>query len=191
MKPIYIVVLGLILIALIFVFINSGNQGSNTTNNHIPAGETDGVTTDNMSEETDVTATTDEESGVMETIETSEGDASKSETMIDPTGKGGSPSSGVTEAAVTEKVFTLDAFSFGYSVTEIKVNKGDRVTINLTNSSGFHDWVVDEFGAATDRIQAGGNTSVTFVADKIGTFEYYCSVGGHRQAGMVGKLIVE
>ena len=68
--------------------------------------------------------------------------------------------------SVTEKVFDVDSFAFGYSVTEIRVKKGDTVKINLTNSGGFHNWVVDEFSAATEAISAGGNTSVTFVADK-------------------------
>jgi len=40
-------------------------------------------------------------------------------------------------------------------------------------------------------VTPGTPTSVTFVADKTGTFEYYCSVGNHRAQGMVGKLIVE
>ena len=95
------------------------------------------------------------------------------------------------EAVSTEKVFTLDSFNFGYSETEIRVKQGDTVTINLTNSDGFHDWVVDEFSAATEKIREGGETSVTFVADQTGTFEYYCSVGSHRANGMVGNLIVE
>jgi plastocyanin len=94
-------------------------------------------------------------------------------------------------ADATERVFTLDSFSYGYSETELRVNQGDTVTINLTNSGGFHDWVVDEFGAATEKISAGDTTSVTFVADQAGTFEYYCSVGNHRAQGMVGTLIVE
>ena len=34
-------------------------------------------------------------------------------------------------------------------------------------------------------------TSVTFIADQEGSFEYYCSVGNHREEGMVGTLIVE
>lgn len=95
------------------------------------------------------------------------------------------------ESASVEHVFILDSFNYGYSETELRVKEGDTVTIQLTNSDGFHDWVVDEFGAATEKIQAGGNTSVTFVADKKGTFEYYCSVGAHRAQGMVGNLIVE
>jgi|GEM_PF-520658 len=96
-----------------------------------------------------------------------------------------------TDDAPAEVTFTLDSFNFGYSMDEIRVNEGDTVTINLTSSDGFHDWVVDEFGAATEKIQAGGNTSVTFVASEAGTYEYYCSVGNHRAEGMVGTLIVE
>ena len=95
------------------------------------------------------------------------------------------------ESEATERVFTLDSFNFGFSETELRVQVGDTVTINLTNSDGFHDWVIDEFGAATTQIQAGGTTSVTFVADQAGEFEYYCSVGSHRANGMVGTLIVE
>ena len=96
------------------------------------------------------------------------------------------------EVAVgNEVVLTLDAFNFGYSESEIRVKEGDTVTINLTSSDGFHDWVVDEFNAATGKIQEGGETSVTFVADKSGTYEFYCSVGSHRANGMVGTLIVE
>lgn len=89
------------------------------------------------------------------------------------------------------KEFNLDSFNFGYSMEEITVTEGDTVTINLTSSDGFHDWVVDEFGAATEKIREGGNTSVTFVADAAGTYEFYCSVGNHRAQGMVGTLIVE
>jgi len=96
-----------------------------------------------------------------------------------------------TDVPASVKEFTLDSFDFGYSIKEIRVIEGDTVTINLTNSDGFHDWVVDEFGAATEKIQAGGQTSVTFVADKAGSYEYYCSVGSHRANGMVGTLIVE
>ena len=96
------------------------------------------------------------------------------------------------ETAETNTVsFTVDSFAFGYSMNEIRVKEGDTVTVNLTNSGGMHDWVVDEFNAATDVIPAGGATSVTFVADKAGTYEYYCSVGNHRERGMVGTLIVE
>jgi len=99
-----------------------------------------------------------------------------------------------TEMADEESVvkeFTLDAFKFGFSLKELRVKKGDKVKITLTNSDGLHDWAIDEFSAATERIGEGATATVEFVANTVGTFEYYCSVGNHRARGMVGSLIVE
>lgn len=89
------------------------------------------------------------------------------------------------------KIFNITGVNFSFSQPEIRVKKGDKVRIEFTSTDGFHDWVVDEFAAATEKVNTGGSTSVEFVADKVGTFEYYCSVGQHRAMGMVGKLIVE
>ena len=87
--------------------------------------------------------------------------------------------------------FTISAINYAYDVTLMKVKKGETVTVTFKSTDGFHDWVVDEFNAHTERVSPGQLTSVTFVADTIGTFEYYCSVGQHRANGMIGKLIVE
>jgi plastocyanin len=89
------------------------------------------------------------------------------------------------------KVFEVRGSNYAFDQKEIRVKKGDTVTINFESTGGLHDWVLDEFGAATEKVQEGGKSSVTFVADKTGSFEYYCSVGSHRLHGMVGKLIVE
>ena len=91
----------------------------------------------------------------------------------------------------TVKEFNVDGSNFKFSVAEMKVNKGDTVKVIFNNVEGMHDWVVDEFNARTKQIQAGESETITFVADQTGTFEYYCSVGKHRQMGMVGNLIVE
>jgi len=94
------------------------------------------------------------------------------------------------------KTFSLEGKNFRFSMNgqetpDITVKQGDRVRIEFTSTDGFHDWVVDEFNAKTAQVQTGGTTSVEFTADQKGTFEYYCSVGQHRQNGMKGKLIVE
>lgn len=94
--------------------------------------------------------------------------------------------------AATVKEFTLDTSEFAFDVKTITVKEGDTVKITLTNSGNMpHDWVVDEFSASTEQITKGDTTTVTFVANKAGTYEYYCSVGQHRKQGMVGKLVVE
>jgi len=93
------------------------------------------------------------------------------------------------DVAMSE-TFEVSGTNFAFSETEISVKKGTTVTINFVSEDGFHDWVVDEFDAATEKVETGGTTSVTFVADEAGSFEYYCSVGQHRANGMVGTLTV-
>jgi plastocyanin len=87
--------------------------------------------------------------------------------------------------------FDLTGHNFAFSQDLIRVKKGDTVTINFASTEGFHDWVIDQFDARTSRVNAGGRTSIEFVANEVGTFEFYCSVGNHRQQGMVGTLIIE
>jgi len=94
-----------------------------------------------------------------------------------------------TQSQVNE--FTVEARNFRFSVEEMKVKQGDTVRVVFSNGEGLHDWTIDEFSAKTKQLKAGESEAIEFVADKIGTFEYYCSVGTHRQMGMVGKLIVE
>lgn len=90
------------------------------------------------------------------------------------------------------KSFVVDAANFKFSMSEMRVQQGDTVRVTLRNTEGFHDFVIDEFpGAKTAQIQAGQEQTIEFVADKKGTFEYYCSVGSHRAMGMRGSLIVE
>lgn len=89
------------------------------------------------------------------------------------------------------KSFSVEASNFAFSLKEIKVKQGDRVRITVTNKGGFHDWKLDEFSLATKQLQADQSETIEFVADKRGTFEYYCSVGQHRAMGMKGNLIVE
>ena len=105
-----------------------------------------------------------------------------------------SPSASPTNsgaAQVSVKTFTVSGKSFAFDPKEIKVNKGDTVKIVFTNTGGLHDWVIDEFNARTPRIQTGQSSTIEFIVDKTGTFQYYCSVGNHRAQGMWGNLIVQ
>lgn len=88
------------------------------------------------------------------------------------------------------EVFELTGTMFEYDVTDITVTEGDTVKIVLTSAEGMHDWMVDDFDAATEVAQEGETVEVTFVADAAGEYEYYCSVGNHREMGMVGTLTV-
>lgn len=89
------------------------------------------------------------------------------------------------------KDFTLENEGLSYTVKEMRVKKGDTVRVTFKVIQGSHDWRLDEFGATTQIMTAGDEETIEFVADKVGEFEYYCSVPGHREAGMVGTFIVE
>jgi nitrite reductase (NO-forming) len=74
----------------------------------------------------------------------------------------------------------------------LRVNEEDVVQVDLLNDDGIeHDVTFSDFDAATERVAQKGASSVTvFRADKPGEFAYFCSVPGHRPAGMEGKLVV-
>jgi nitrosocyanin len=88
------------------------------------------------------------------------------------------------------KAFTVTGKNFAFSPSPLAVKKGDMVKITFQNTGGVHDFVLDEFNVKTSQIQDGKSVTVEFVADKAGSFEYYCSVGNHRAMGMKGTLVV-
>ncbi|HET8735006.1 MAG TPA: PVC-type heme-binding CxxCH protein, partial [Pricia sp.] len=74
----------------------------------------------------------------------------------------------------------------------LKANKGDRVRITITNGETMtHDIAMEKLGIKSNTLlEEGSTTSITFWAE--GDDTYYCTVPGHRAAGMVGKFqIVE
>lgn len=76
-----------------------------------------------------------------------------------------------------------------YSLKEITVNKGDKVKIKITVTSGAHDFKIDELGIYADT-QLNQEYAVEFTADKVGEFIYYCTKPGHRANGHWGTLKV-
>lgn len=92
---------------------------------------------------------------------------------------------------VTTLTFDVVGGMFYFVPNDITVKKGDTVKINFINAGGFHDFVLDEFDVKTAQINGGETASVEFVADKVGIFEFYCSVGSHRQMGQKGVFTVE
>ncbi|MEK7622082.1 MAG: cupredoxin domain-containing protein [Patescibacteria group bacterium] len=98
-----------------------------------------------------------------------------------------------TPAAPTNvtKEFTVVGTDFSFDLKTLAVNQGDTVKITFKNTKGFHDWKIDEFNAATKQLTADQSETIQFVADKAGSFEYYCSVGSHRAMGMKGTLTVK
>lgn len=67
-----------------------------------------------------------------------------------------------------------------------------NVTFDLTNQSKLpHALEIEGHGIeAKTKTVTGGNASVTIKDLKPGTYEFYCPVPGHKEAGMEGTLTV-
>jgi len=93
--------------------------------------------------------------------------------------------------SASEKKFTVTGKNYSFTPSALTVKQGDKVKITFKNTDGTHDLRIDELNVATKRIKTGQEDTVIFTADKTGTFEFYCSVGRHREMGMKGMLTVE
>jgi len=104
-----------------------------------------------------------------------------------------STSSSSSSEVITKDIreINMEAGSFYYKPNIITVKKGEKVKIIMNSVSMMHDFVIDELNVRMPIVKNGDIGTVEFVVDKIGTFEYYCSVGQHRANGQVGKIIIE
>ena len=86
---------------------------------------------------------------------------------------------------------TIEGSEFKFDKATLTVKKGQPVTVTLKNVGKMpHDFVIDELNVRTKQIKSGETDTVQFTSDKAGTYEYYCSVGKHRQMGMKGTITV-
>ena len=109
---------------------------------------------------------------------------------------------------------TVEAIDFAYSPFSIKIPAGQSVTLTLKNSGKVeHDFVIDKINVIDISVgesghaehhqvghgpeydlhffaKAGETATLEFTALDPGTYEIFCSVEGHKEAGMIGELIV-
>jgi nitrite reductase (NO-forming) len=75
----------------------------------------------------------------------------------------------------------------------LNANVGDTVEITFINGDGIeHDLAFPDFNAHSGHtMDQGSRTTLSFVADKSGTFTYTCTIPGHVEAGMYGTFEVK
>ena len=80
----------------------------------------------------------------------------------------------------------------GHANPTLKANVGDTIEIRISSGEGAqHDIVFPALNVASAKFdKATGATTVKFRVTRTGTFEYWCTIAGHRQIGMEGKLEV-
>jgi uncharacterized cupredoxin-like copper-binding protein len=88
-------------------------------------------------------------------------------------------------------VVNLKAEDIKYDTMSITAKVGQPVTVNVQNAGALeHSFVIDALSVKLEHVQAGQTATVTFTPIAAGTYESYCDVPGHKDAGMKGTLTV-
>jgi plastocyanin len=101
---------------------------------------------------------------------------------------GGAAETASTPAAASE--LTVVATEFAFEPADLRLPADQDVAVALENAGVVeHDITVDELDL--EIYAAAGETTTGTINAPAGSYAYYCSIPGHRQAGMEGTLTVE
>lgn len=103
------------------------------------------------------------------------------------------PEDRISPPALLEvKEITVVGAEMFFSPSTVTVQAGQQVKINFQNEgSTIHNLIIEGLGISTKTIGDGQIDVIEFTAPTSGTYAIFCSVPGHRAAGMEGSLIVE
>ncbi len=86
---------------------------------------------------------------------------------------------------------TVTATEFKFDPATITVKAGDKVTLTLNNKGTLEHTFVQPDLNINLKAAAGQSASTTFTATKAGSYQVVCDVPGHKEAGMVGTIVVQ
>lgn len=93
-------------------------------------------------------------------------------------------------AAPADLHIKINASSYQYDPGVIRVNPGDRVTLELSSTDVTHGIAIDGYNLQVTA-EPGQSQSLSFIADRQGTYRLRCSVTcGALHPFMIGKLHV-
>jgi plastocyanin len=79
---------------------------------------------------------------------------------------------------------------FKFDPATINAKPGQTINLTVVNKGTIqHTWVLPSQNIKLV-IEPGQSTTKTFTAPAAGTYDIVCDEAGHKEAGMVGKLIV-
>ena len=125
----------------------------------------------------------------------SESTATTAETTAESTGAGGARDGGAEGGggSVVE-IEAAEGSDLAYVQKEAKAKAG-QVSIDFTNPQSLsHDVAVEDSSGkelGKTELVADGSTTATIGNLKPGEYTFFCTVPGHREAGMEGTLTVE
>jgi len=95
-------------------------------------------------------------------------------------------------ATFADTVTTVVAEKFNFKPSNLTAEAGETVKIAFANKGSLsHNLTFKNLDAKTETIQSGNTQTIELQVDEPGTYQFICTVPGHAQAGMKGKLVVE
>jgi len=86
----------------------------------------------------------------------------------------------------------VEASEFKYEPPELTISSAGSTTISLVNKGVVeHDFTIDALDDFQIAVAIGQTEEGTLTDPAAGTYEYYCTVPGHKAAGMFGTLTIE
>lgn len=133
---------------------------------------------------------------------------------------GGSQVAAEPAADADNQEVTVEAVDLAFTPATVEVAAGQPVKLTLQNNGALeHDFSIMEIEVETVHEEAGEHSggeheqggehvmtihpelhlaaaagtvgTLEFTVSQAGTYEFFCSVAGHKEAGMVGTLVVE
>jgi uncharacterized cupredoxin-like copper-binding protein len=121
-----------------------------------------------------------------------------------------------SSTTLTTQKLHVTAKEFAYTPTTLEITSGQLIEITLQNTGAVeHDFSVTEIDLVASRTSAdeaqsahmmggmgeqpklhvaaaaGGQSTLIFTPTKPGQYQFYCTVAGHKDAGMSGVLTVK
>jgi uncharacterized cupredoxin-like copper-binding protein len=92
-----------------------------------------------------------------------------------------------------DQEISITAKEYGLEPAEVRIKAGEWVRVTLKNEGSVqHDWALEKMPSIRIGLVKPGETgAVEFTIGTKGEYTFYCSVPGHQELGMEGKLIVE
>ena len=103
---------------------------------------------------------------------------------------GASPQASPMASPAAGSAIEVRAVDIGWDPTTLEIPADQEVTIRVINEGVLqHDFIIEDTDFGTDVLNGGDETELK-VTLSAGEYTYFCSVPGHRDAGMEGKLTV-
>lgn len=107
-------------------------------------------------------------------------------------GGGGTGDGGSGAAQVVDGKITIDMDEYNFIPQNFEAPVGQQITIELNNVGKMaHDMKFDTVDAQSELVGTSESTTLAVRFDEAGEYPFHCTVPGHKEAGMVGKVIAK